>query len=119
MYCPNVKGMKMSKPKNTDELGTINKKIIAEGETLPVVRLKDGSSVQTGTVATMLHNIRLYDQGERGEVESELEKAIPTLFKVGLFNLFSPEEWINGGSAGRKFVGEKAVEFSKSLRASE
>lgn len=99
------------KPDHTENLGKINKKIIAEGENLPLVKLKDGSSVQTGTVATMLHNIRLYDQGERGEVEQQLEMAIPTLFKVGLFDLFAPEEWIRGESAGRKFVGELALGF--------
>jgi hypothetical protein len=37
--------------------------------------------------------------------------AVPTLFKVGLFDLFSVEEWISGNNAGRKFVGEKAKEF--------
>ncbi len=105
--------IKMSKPKHTDELGNINKKIIAEGESLPIVRLKDGSPVQTGTVATMLFNIKKYDQGERGEIEKELELAVPTLIKVGLFDLFPPEDWIKGGSAGRRFVGEKAREYQR------
>lgn len=96
---------------NTDQLGTINKKIIADGETLPVVQLKDGSRVQTGTVATMLHNIMLYNAGERGEIEQDLVSAIPTLVKVGLFELFSPEEWISGNNLGRKFVGECAKTY--------
>lgn len=38
---------------NTDQLGMINKKIIAEGEILPVVQPNDGSRVQTATVATI------------------------------------------------------------------
>ncbi|EEH67316.1 hypothetical protein HMPREF0023_3137, partial [Acinetobacter sp. ATCC 27244] len=40
----------------THELSEINQKVVQEGEVLPQVRLKDGSKVQTGTVATMLHN---------------------------------------------------------------
>ncbi|MBC9229747.1 hypothetical protein HI850_010440 [bacterium SPL81] len=101
----------MSKIMGTNELSNINQKVVQEGEILPQVTLKDGSRIQTGTVATMLHNIDLYNAGVRGSVENELSVAIPTLFKVGLFDLFSVEEWINGNNAGRKFVGEKAKEF--------
>lgn len=95
----------------TQQLSEINQKVLQEGEVLPQVTLKDGSRVQTGTVATMLHNINLYNAGVRGTVEDELILAVPTLFKVGMFDLFSVEEWINGSNAGRKFVGEKAKEF--------
>lgn len=98
-------------PENTEQLGSINKKVVADGEDLPVVRLKDGSQVQTGTVATMLHNVFLYNSGERGEVEEQLKASIPTLVKVGLFELFSAEEWINGSNPGRSFVGLHAKEF--------
>lgn len=93
---------------NTGQLKSINQKIVADGEDLPAVQLKDGSRVQTGTVATMLHNVALYNSGERGPVERELESAIPTLLKVGLFDLFSVHEWIDGTNAGRRFVGERA-----------
>jgi len=93
---------------NDYDLKTINTKIVAEGEDLPVVQLKDGTYLQTGTVATMLHNVKLYNSGERGEVEQALTAAIPTLIKVGMFDLFPPEEWINSNNAGRKFVGEAA-----------
>jgi len=96
------------------ELAKINSKILAEGENLTAVTLKDGTLVQTGTVATMLHNIKLYNAGERGEIEKELEKAIPTLIKIGLFDLFSPDEWIAGDNPGRKFVGQKRLELLKS-----
>lgn len=99
------------KTKDTPLLSEINKKIIAEGEQLPLVQLKDGAFVQTGTVATMLHNIKLYNSGERGLVEQELLASIPTLIKVGLFDLFDTEEWIKGDNVGRKFVGTKAKEF--------
>ncbi|KAF9378318.1 hypothetical protein BGX21_002936 [Mortierella sp. AD011] len=93
------------------DLANINKKILAEGEQLPAVTLKDGSKVQTGTVATMLHNVTLYNEGARGDIEKELELSVPTLVKVGLFDLFSPEEWIAGTNPGRRFVGTKALEF--------
>lgn len=101
----------MSSIQNSNQLLSINQKIIQEGEVLPAVTLKDGTKVQTGTVATMLHNIDLYNQGLRGEVEQELILAIPTLIKVGLFDLFSPDEWISGDNLGRRFVGEKAKQF--------
>ncbi|WP_336939251.1 DUF7709 family protein [Acinetobacter modestus] len=95
----------------TKELAEINQKVVQDGEVLPQVKLKDGSRVQTGTVATMLHNINLYNAGVRGAVEKELILAIPTLFKVGMFDLFSADEWINGTNAGRRFVGEQAKQF--------
>jgi hypothetical protein len=106
--------MPKKKPKHTDELKKVNRKILAAGEELPVVRLKDGSPVQTGTVATMLFNIKQYDQGVRGEIEHELEICVPTLFKIGLFDLFPPEDWVRGKSAGRRFVGEVAINYLKS-----
>jgi hypothetical protein len=59
----------------------------------------------------MLHNISLYNKGERGQVEEELRLAIPTLFKVGLFDLFDPKEWVQGNNPGRKFVGEEALKY--------
>ena len=97
---------------NNDELARINGKILAAGEQLPAVTLRDGSRVQTGTVATMLHNIELYNRGERGEVERELELAVPTLCRIGLFQLFSPEEWMAAAdNPGRRFVGRKAREY--------
>lgn len=97
---------------NTENLARINQKTLAVGESLPSVVLRDGTRVQTGTVATMLHNIELCNSGERGEAEEELRLAIPTLFKVGLFDLFPPQEWIAGNNPGRKLVGELALAHS-------
>jgi hypothetical protein len=96
-------------------LSSVNKKIISDGEVLPSVRLKDGSKVQTGTVATMLHNVNLYNLGERGQVEKELNLAVPTLIKVGLFDLFSIDEWMTGDNAGRRFVGQCTKAYLTSL----
>ncbi|MEZ5607320.1 MAG: hypothetical protein R3E52_09350 [Burkholderiaceae bacterium] len=98
----------MSPSDQTKQLAGINAKILAAGESLPAVQLKDGTKVQTGTVAAMLHNVALFNAGERGQVERELELAVPTLIKVGLFALFSPEEWIAGNNPGRAFVGTVA-----------
>ncbi|KAA8733339.1 hypothetical protein F4V57_07920 [Acinetobacter qingfengensis] len=103
--------MKMSKIDGSDALAMINSKIVQDDQTLPQVKLKDGSQVQTGTVATMLYNIQRYNKGERGAVETELSTAIPTLVKVGLFDLFTAEEWIQGNNPGRRFVGLKAQAF--------
>ncbi|WP_197457446.1 DUF7709 family protein [Crenobacter luteus] len=66
-------------PAGTEQLAAVNRRILSDGETLPTVTLKDGSRVQTGTVAAMLHNIARYNAGERGEVERELALAVPTL----------------------------------------
>ncbi|MET3133046.1 hypothetical protein AAKU55_003328 [Oxalobacteraceae bacterium GrIS 1.11] len=98
----------MTTTENNAQLAAVNQKILAAGESLPAITLKDGSTVQTGTVATMLHNVALYNRGARGEVERQLELSIATLIKVGLFALFSPEEWIQGDNEGRRFVGIKA-----------
>lgn len=97
-------------------LSEINQKIVQDGEILPLITLKDGTKAQTGTVATMLHNVSLYNQGERGRVEEELILAIPTLFKVGLFDLFAIDEWINGDNAGRSFVGRQAKLYQQDFK---
>ncbi|MDE3738726.1 DUF7709 family protein [Metapseudomonas resinovorans] len=99
------------------DLAGVNSRILADGEHLPAVTLKDGSRVQTGTVAAMLQNVARYNQGERGEVERELELAVPTLVKVGLFELFSPQEWAAGDNPGRRFVGLKAQDYLGSRKA--
>lgn len=96
---------------NPNDLAAINRKILADGESLPLVQLKDGSKVQTGTVATMLRNIELYNAGERGDIEQQLAAAIPTVAKVGLFDLFPPEEWIAGNNPGRRRVGRLAAQY--------
>ncbi|WP_374517461.1 DUF7709 family protein [Undibacterium squillarum] len=95
----------MQTPDQTAALAGINQKILSEGEQLPLVKLKDGSQVQTGTVATMLVNIALYNEGQRGLVEEELRLSVPTLIKVGLFDLFPPQDWIAGDNPGRRYVG--------------
>lgn len=91
----------------------------------PTVTLKDGSKVPTGTVATLLYNIRLYDalkakatsskedEAEMRKLEGEMEAAIPILGEAGMWDLFQPHEWIaegtSGVSEGRRFVGRRAL----------
>ncbi|RKG33828.1 hypothetical protein D7V21_07935 [Acinetobacter guerrae] len=106
----------MKNIEGTSQLAQINQKVVEDGQVLPAVKLKDGTQVQTGTVATMLYNIQRYNDGERGRIEQELILAIPTLFKVGLFDLFSIEEWIKGENPGRKFVGEQARKYQNKQR---
>ncbi len=101
----------MNTPEYTEQLEAINSKVLAPGEVLPLVQLRDGQKVQTGTVATMLHNVARYNAGERGALEGELAAAVPTLFAVGLFDLFPAEEWIAGGNPGRRLVGELALAY--------
>lgn len=96
-----------------ESLATINQKILAEGEVLPEVSLRDGTKVQTGTFATLLHNIELYNQGQRGAIENEMRLAVETLARIGLFNLFTPDEWMNTNNEGRHFVGELAKALSQ------
>ena len=101
----------MTTYEDTLELKGINQKITAAGEELPLVKLRDGSKVQTDTVAAMLHNIKLYNESYTGDIEDELTAAVPTLIKVGLFDLFPPDEWIAGDNAGRRVVGEAALRY--------
>jgi hypothetical protein len=96
-------------PLNTFSLAAVNQKAVATGEVLPAVRLRDGTLVQTGTVAAMLKNIEAYNAGARGEVERDLVLAVPTLIKLGLFELFPVEEWLAGTNPGRRFLGLAAL----------
>lgn len=97
-------------------LESVNNKIAGSGQSFPQVTLADGTKIQTGTIGALLHNIRLYDSLPESEVlekeqlEAEMELAIPTLIKAGLFGLFTPDEWLGGTSKGRRFVGQKAKE---------
>lgn len=93
-----------------ETLAVINQKILAEGESLPTVTLRDGSRVQTGTFATLIHNINLYNKGERGDIENEMRLAVETLGNIGLFSLFTPDEWMNTDNRGRYLVGILARE---------
>ncbi|MCF9046037.1 hypothetical protein JKI99_04640 [Acinetobacter nectaris] len=93
------------------KLSEVNQKVLQESQSFPTVKLKDGTPVQTGTVAALLYNIQLYNQGERGQIEDELRLAIPTLFKIGFFDLFTPNEWISPHDLGRSFVGHAAQAY--------
>ncbi|KAI1137784.1 hypothetical protein F5Y05DRAFT_62032 [Hypoxylon sp. FL0543] len=88
------------------------------GVEMPQITLPDGSKVQTGTVGALLINIRAYNEAHRaGEkdkmaaLEEAMRTTLPLLDKVGMFDLFRPEEWIEGDNEGRKAVGKMYLEF--------
>ena len=81
----------------------------------------------TGTVTALLLNISTYDalisQKEAGgegaqdldqklaQVADEIKDAVPVLVKLGMFDLFSVDEWCAGNRPGRNLVGK----FTKEL----
>ncbi|RFM27860.1 DUF7709 family protein [Deminuibacter soli] len=75
------------------------------------IQVNTPKKIQPNTLAAVLHNVELYNKGQRGKVEAELEAAIPHLFKAGAFTLFSPEEWMAGNNPGRALVGRLALEY--------
>jgi hypothetical protein len=84
------------------------------GTTFPIVTLPDGRAVPTGTVGALLVNIKAYDGGsdeQRVELVCAIQKAIPTLHKVGMFDLFAPPEWKSDCSPGRSLVGQLAEDY--------
>lgn len=108
---------------SSDALANLNSATL--GANMPVITLPDGQKVQTGTVGALLVNIKKYDamvesansapaqdkttlQTEIEEMEQKFHAALPLLLRVGMFDLFAPDEWIGGKSAGRTKVGELA-----------
>jgi len=85
------------------------------GTTVPTFVTKEGHKVQAGIIAATMTNIDAYNQGERGLVEEDLRGAIPFLAKVGLFKLFTPDEWKSNTNAGRNFVGILAQKYFDNL----
>jgi len=93
---------------------TNNKTLGTAAGTFPVITLPDGRKVPTGTVGALMVNVKAYDAADdtsRIELESAIRSAIPTLHKVGMFDLFAPEEWISNRSLGRSLVGRLAQDY--------
>lgn len=93
---------------------TNNKTLGTNAGTFPIITLPDGRKVPTGTVGALLVNIKAFDEGteeQRVELEPAIRSAIPTLHKVGMFDLFTPDEWITDRSPGRSLVGRLARDF--------
>lgn len=40
-----------------------------------------------------------------------MSATLPLLDKVGMFDLFRPEEWIQGDNEGRRAVGKMFLDF--------
>ncbi|KAI1482319.1 hypothetical protein K445DRAFT_18309 [Daldinia sp. EC12] len=88
------------------------------GAEMPQITLPDGSKVQTGTMGALLINIRAYnealrigDKDKQAQLEDSMRATLPLLDKVGMFELFPPEDWISGNNEGRKVVGRMYQEF--------
>lgn len=105
----------MEPDNDVNDLQSINNKTLGtNANAFPIVTLPNGQKVPTGTVGALLVNIQTYDASEesqRKQIEPALRAAIPILQKVGMFDLFRPEEWVEGGSPGRAFVGKVAMEM--------
>lgn len=105
----------MEPDNDVNDLQSINNKTLGtNANAFPIVTLPNGQKVPTGTVGALLVNIQNYDASEesqRKQIEPALRAAIPILQKVGMFDLFRPEEWVEGGSPGRAFVGKVAMEM--------
>ncbi|KAF7515560.1 hypothetical protein G7054_g14521 [Neopestalotiopsis clavispora] len=87
------------------------------GAKMPEITLPDGSVVQTGTVGALLINIKAYneahangDEAKKTKLAEAMRASLPMLKRVGFFDLFTPEEWIQGDNEGRKVVGKLALE---------
>ena len=114
-------------PPQSDEVELKKLNSTTLGAEMPEITLANGQKVQTGTVGALLRNIAAYDElkirllhsttkaqrirldAEVARYEAMLTAPLPMLQKLGLFDLFSPEEWVDGGSPGRKFVGRCAL----------
>ncbi|UNI22948.1 hypothetical protein JDV02_008791 [Purpureocillium takamizusanense] len=95
-----------------DDLQSINNTTLGtNAKSFPVVTLPNGERLPTGTVGALLVNIRAFDAGDEGTraaLEPAIRAAVPVLAKVGMFDLFTPDEWINNGGPGRALVGQVA-----------
>ncbi|KAH7372276.1 hypothetical protein BKA66DRAFT_175859 [Pyrenochaeta sp. MPI-SDFR-AT-0127] len=102
-----------------DKLAALNSATM--GTVMPVVTLPDGQRVQTGTVGALIINIKHYDElmsrpnidhGRKIELEEMLAASLPVLKRADIFSLFTPEEWMEGSSPGRRFVGHLALHYN-------
>jgi hypothetical protein len=69
-------------------------------------------------VAAMPKNIERFNNGENKEDDEawrELERWVPVLIRIGLFELFKPDEWINNNgqqdNPGRQFAERLAKQY--------
>jgi len=96
------------------------------GVNMPIITLPSGQKMPTGTIGTLLVNVKKYDTlaaqsgdatgQEQDEIKTQLKEleatfnaALPLLMKFGMFDLFTPDERITDhGSPGRTRVGKLA-----------
>lgn len=100
---------------STEQLQATNNKTLGTAAgAFPIITLPDGRKVPTGTVGALLVNIKTYDESDgaqRAAIKESMRSAIPTLFKVGMFDIFPPEDWVTSRSPGRSIIKELAEEY--------
>jgi hypothetical protein len=92
-----------------------NRTLGTSAGSFPIITLPNGEKVPTGTIGALLVNLKSYDHGteeDRKALEPAIRAAVPLLKMVGMFDLFTPDEWSSGGGDGRKLVGQVAKELS-------
>lgn len=67
--------------------------------------------IQAQPLMVLLDAFDRYNSGERGLVELQLAEMVPVLVQIGLFNLFSPAEWMSSDNAARRLVGLFAKQY--------
>lgn len=54
------------------------------------------------------------------ELRGAMKAPLPLLDRIGFFDLFTPEEWINEtGNEGRRVVGQLFLEYQKAQEKSQ
>ncbi|XWW94822.1 hypothetical protein V2A60_002770 [Cordyceps javanica] len=109
--------MSSSQSTPQESLQAINNRTLGtSADSFPVVTLPGGDQVPTGTVGALLVNIRAYDAAAAaGDADAQdtlaraIRAAVPVLQRVGMFDLFRPDEWTSDRSQGRTLVGETAA----------
>ncbi|KAF2634686.1 hypothetical protein P280DRAFT_474465 [Massarina eburnea CBS 473.64] len=114
-------GEKSDRPHQKSKTGTVGALIMNIALPSDENGKKDSKKLQPDTINALIANIKAYDEcmrkvGKDGRVDEKrkmvledlMSMSLPLLKKTGLFELFSPDDWIRGNSAGRKYVGEMA-----------
>ena len=97
--------------RSAQRLVSYSQQTAACADDLASAGVADSCVSQGNPVAALLRNIERFNQGERGLVEQQLAEAVPLLVQTGLFELFSPTEWVRGDNAGRRLVGLFAQQY--------
>jgi hypothetical protein len=82
----------MTSTQDAEALAAVNNRI-ASGAGFPVVTLRDGSKIQTGTIGGLISNIKAYDQMMKGEsIEGMLSCQNPQIAAEAKAPLRNPRQ---------------------------